>query len=281
MPYVDTGEVRLHYVQHGSGPEPLVFVHGYTSSLRNWECLFPLLPARYTATFFDLRGAGESDDTPGGHNPATYAVDIAKATRALGIETFTLIGHSMGGGTAMQFAVEYPERLRNLVLVAPVSSNGIQNFDPTLRQMQRSIRHARDLRLQLARAMAVRETSDAVHLRRIEDELKWSVEALDEAFQGMVELRIGERVAQLRVPTLMLVGDRDGLRPANLEDAARIPNCALHVFYRVGHEVYGDVPEEFMAVLDDFCQNGAGAMMTMEDRRRLLESVVSAPAAAR
>ena len=278
MPFVETGEVRLHYVQHGSGPEPLVFIHGYTSSLRNWECLVPLLPARYTATFFDLRGAGESDDTPEGHNPAVYAADIAAATRAIGVETFTLIGHSMGGGTAMQFAVDYPERLRKLVLVAPISSNGVQSFDPALRQLQRSIRHDREVRLKLAQAMAVRPTPDSVHLRRIDDELKWSVEALDEAFEGMVNLRISDRVAQLTMPTLMLVGDRDGLRPANLEDAARIPNCALHVFSRVGHEVYGDVPEEFMAVLDDFCQHGAAAPMTMEERGALLRSLIKAPA---
>ena len=280
MPNVRAGDIRLHYVQHGSGPEPLVFIHGYTSSLRNWEELFPLLPPGYTATFFDLRGAGESDrPAAGGYNPASYAADIERATRELGIETFTLLGHSMGGGTAMQFAVDYPGRLRRLVLVAPISSEGIQRVDPELRAMVRSIRHDHELRLRLAREMVVRPTSDAVLRRRIEDELKWSVEALDEAWEGMLNLRIGDRVAQLRVPTLMVAGDRDGLREANLADAARIPDCSLQVFYRVGHEVYGDSPEAFMALVDDFCRHGAGGAMTMERRRELMTGLMREAAA--
>ena len=275
MPFVQAGAVKLHYITKGTGAEPLVFIHGYTSSHRNWEELWPHLPAGYTAYAFDLRGAGESDKPDQGYNPAIYAADIDEATRQLGLDTFTLIGHSMGGGTAMQFAAAYPTRLRRVVFVAPISSGGIQVVDLEFRAQQRAIRDKIDLRLAIARATAVRPTPDATLRRRIEDELRWPLHALDEAWEGMVNFRLTDKMAALSVPALMLAGDRDGLRAANLEDAQRIPNCSLQVFYRVGHEVAGDAPAAVMTAIDDFCRHGAGGPMTMAQRRAIMERIVS------
>jgi pimeloyl-ACP methyl ester carboxylesterase len=265
MPYVQAGEVRLHYVEKGSGPEPLVFVHGFTSSQRNWEEIHPYLPDRWHSFFLDLRGAGESDKPASGYGPAVYARDIDLATRALGLDTFTLVGHSMGGLTAMQFAVTYPQRLRRLVLVAPAPSNGLQ-VDPAMLQQQLATRGDRALRRQMARALAVRPVSDAVVDRRIDDDLKWPETAYVEAWQAMVDIRLGEALRAVTTPTLMVAGDRDFLRAANLEDAQRIPNCALQVFYRVGHEIAADVPEQFVALVDEFITHGAAAM-TWEELR--------------
>lgn len=272
MPFVQAGAVRLHYVERGAGPEPLVFIHGYTSSLRAWNPILPRLSSRYRAIAFDLRGAGESDKPPTGYGPRIYAEDIHAATRALGIDTFTLIGHSMGGVTAMQFAVLYPERLRRLVLVAPAPSGGIV-VDPALRAQMKAIHHNVELRRKVLSTLVVRPTSAAEIERRIEDSLRWSDAALDEAWEAMAAIRLSDAVARLHTPTLMVVGDRDGLRAANLEDAQRIPNCALHVFYRVGHEIPHDVPEEFIALLDDFVQHGVMREDAATRRAELLKSL--------
>ncbi|MGI8552251.1 MAG: alpha/beta fold hydrolase [Dehalococcoidia bacterium] len=108
MPYVQAGEVRLHYIEYGSGPEPLVFIHGFTSSTNAWSETLPQLPERYHAYALDLRGAGESDKPEGGYGPQIYAEEIHLAKRALGLDTFTYIGHSMGGVTGMAFACAIP-----------------------------------------------------------------------------------------------------------------------------------------------------------------------------
>ena len=256
MPYVEAGAVRLHYVEQGTGDEPLVFVHGYTSSRRTWEPILPYLPARYHAYFFDLRGAGESDkpdDRP--YGPPLYAEDIHLATRALGLDTFPYIGHSMGGVTGMQLAVSHPERLRRLVLVAPAPSNGLQ-IDAAFHAQAKAMRADRPARKAMMRTLAARPTSEAFHDRRIDDDLAWTDSAYEQAWQGMLDIRLADALTRLNVPTLMVAGDRDFLRAANLEDAQRIPNCALHVFYRAGHEIPHDVPSEFMHVVDDFIQHG-------------------------
>jgi pimeloyl-ACP methyl ester carboxylesterase len=275
VPRVRAGDVELNYVEHGAGDEPLVFIHGYTGSLRDWEETLARLPAGLKGYAFDLRGAGDSDRPGSGYTIPQFAADIDAATRALGLNTFTLIGHSMGGGTAMQFAVTYPQRLRKLVLVAPVSSNGVQPMDPEFRNRMKAMRHNKELARQMAKAFMVRPRTDEQIERGIESNLKWQDDAYDGAYESMVSLRLGDRIATLDVPTLMVVGDRDFLRAVNLEDAQRIPNCALQVFYRVGHMIQQDVADEFVSVLTDFVENGVGRPFTAADRAQFMEEMVA------
>jgi pimeloyl-ACP methyl ester carboxylesterase len=275
MPYVQAGDIRLHYVEQGSGDEPVVFIHGYTGSLRDWEETFARLPADIRAIAIDLRGAGESDRPGHGYTLQQYAEDIHLATQTLGLDTFTMTGHSMGGGTAMQFAVTHPERLRRLVLVAPISSNGTRGMNPEFRAQMKALRQNKELARQMARAFMVRPRTDEQIERGIESNLMWQDDAYDSAAESMMSLRIGDQVAALTVPTLMVVGDRDFLRADNLEDAQRIPNCALQVFYRTGHMIQQDVADEFVATLLDFIANGPGQVVAPTDRAKFLQEMVA------
>lgn len=276
MPYVQAGLVRLHYAQHGDGDEPLVFIHGYTSSHKNWSDTLERLPSRFTSYAIDLRGAGDSDRPGDGYTIPQFAEDIHLATRELGLDTFTLIGHSMGGGTGMRFAANYPERLRKLILVAPVPSDGIQIGDPSWRAKFNALRKNTEMSLAVARQFQTRETPDAEMLRRIEDNQKWQDDAYFSAAESMASLRLADAMSRLTVPTLMVVGDRDGLRPANLADAQRIPNCALHVFYRVGHEVPYDAGQGFTDLIADFVEHGTGTPATMAERLAAMEAMMAA-----
>lgn len=275
MPFVKAGDISLNYVEHGQGDEPLVFIHGYTGSLRDWDDALVRLPAGFRAYAIDLRGAGDSDRPGDGYTIPQFAEDIHLATRELGLDTFTLIGHSMGGGTAMQFAVTHPERLRKLVLVAPISSGGIKGIDANTRAQMKALRQNRDLAKMMARAFLVRPRTDEQLDRSIEDNLKWQDDAYDQAWESMVSFNISEQVARLTVPTLMVAGDRDFLRADNLDDAQRIPGCALQVFYRVGHSIQSDVPDQFVEMLVDFIQNGSAPAMSITDRAKALEEMAA------
>lgn len=266
MPRVQAGDVSLNYIQRGSGAEPVVFVHGYTSSYHNWDDTLPRLPENYTAYAFDVRGAGESDRPGRGYNIPQYAEDIHLATRALGLETFHYVGHSMGGVTGMQLALAHPERLRKLVLVAPAPADGVTGVDQAVRAQMKALRQNKELAKMMAKAFMVRPLSDTVIDQGIEDNLKWQDDAYDEAWDSLVNMKIGDKLGQISAQTLMVTGDRDFLRPDNLKDAARIPNCALQVFYRVGHLIPFDVPELFAALVVDFLQNGATPMPAFGDR---------------
>jgi pimeloyl-ACP methyl ester carboxylesterase len=275
MPFVQAGDVRLHYRDHGRGDEPLVFVHGYTSSHHDWDETLPRLPDRYRAYAFDLRGAGTSDQPGHGYTIAQYAEDIHLATRALGLERFALIGHAMGGAIGMELAVRHPEQLRSLVLVAPAPADGFTRVNAETRARMKELRRDAERFKTMTRKLLVRQLPDAVLDQRYADNLAWQDDAYDQAWESLVSLALGDLVAAIQAPTLMVVGDRDSLRADNLYDAARIPNCALQVFYRVGHNVMFEVPGEFVALLDDFIHHGVAQRVIVSQRAKAIEEMTA------
>jgi pimeloyl-ACP methyl ester carboxylesterase len=279
MPRVKANDTELYYQEAGTGPEPLVLVHDWVSSSRIWVETMPRLPLkRYHIHAFDLRGAGQSERPVSGYSPEQYADDIAAAMTALRVETFSFVGHSMGGLTGMQFALRHPRRLRKLALVAPAPSGGLPTPELLLPFMA-ACRDAARYRT-LARLM----TSDhpmSEHLLDmiVEDATTCSEGHVEESWRGMRDTSISDRLPEISAPTLMLVGDRDLLRPFNLDDAARIPNCALQVFYRAGHLIPYSVPQAFTNVLVEFLEHGTAAPVKLEKWAAQLQPM-AAPATA-
>ena len=107
---------RVAYRLEGSGP-PIVLVHGITSSSATWERVMPALAEHHTVIAPDLLGHGESAKPRGDYSLGAYASGVRDLLIALGHERATFVGHSLGGGVAMQFAYQFPERCERLVLV--------------------------------------------------------------------------------------------------------------------------------------------------------------------
>src|SRR4051794_11217528 len=125
-PRVRVEEVELHghrvrYRIGGQGPA-IVLIHGITGSSETWDQVLPLLACDYTVLAPDLLGHGDSAKPRGDYSLGAYASGIRDLALALDIGRATYVGHSLGGGIAMQFAYQFPERLERLVLV---SSGGL------------------------------------------------------------------------------------------------------------------------------------------------------------
>ena len=119
-------EIELHghrvvFRYAGEGP-PLVLIHGITGTCRHWERVIPALAERHTVIAPDLLGHGQSAKPRGDYSLGAFASGIRDLLLALGHDSATVVGHSLGGGIAMQFAYQYPERCERLVLV---SSGGL------------------------------------------------------------------------------------------------------------------------------------------------------------
>src|SRR5256884_742244 len=125
-------EMRLHgrpisYLTAGEGPV-LWLVHGIASDSRAWRAVLPLLARRATVIAPDLPGHGASGKAPGDYSLGSLASSLRDLLVKLGHERATLLGHSLGGGVAMQFAYMFAERTERLVLVS--SGRLGRGFDP-------------------------------------------------------------------------------------------------------------------------------------------------------
>jgi pimeloyl-ACP methyl ester carboxylesterase len=116
----------------GSGPA-VVLIHGIGDSSATWESVIPALARHHLVIAPDLLGHGRSDKPRADYSVAAYANGVRDLLGVLGIRRATLVGHSLGGGVAMQFAYQFPDRTERLVLVG--SGGAGPEVNPVLRAM--------------------------------------------------------------------------------------------------------------------------------------------------
>jgi 3-oxoadipate enol-lactonase len=111
MPTITANGLDLSYQIDGDGPETLVLVNGLADAKESWEEQIPAFAERYRVLSYDNRGVGESPTPPGPYTSAQMADDLAGLVDGLGLERFHLLGLSMGGMIAQEYAIAHPERL--------------------------------------------------------------------------------------------------------------------------------------------------------------------------
>ena len=117
------GDITLEYVQEGSGSD-LVLIHGLGGDLHVWDADAPVLARHHRVLRFDVRGCGASDKPPGPYSLALFARDLDALLAACGIGRTHVLGISMGGVIAQRLALDYPQRVRSLILVSTSSEVG-------------------------------------------------------------------------------------------------------------------------------------------------------------
>ena len=259
--FVQAGNTRLQYFEHGSGPETLVLVHGYTASARIWRLTQEALsPERFRSIAISNRGAGDSDRSPheDDYTIEAFARDLYAAVGALGLRNFTLVGHSMGGATVTQFALEHQDMLKALVLLDPASLAGRPLPEGGETQIRESFRPgaAPESPSGRAPATATEDVPEEFRQALAADVARNPIERHLAGRRSMAGLRLRGRLGELRVPVLVVGGDQDttvGV-PNILAEYLALPEDRrfLHVFHRVGHSPNSDVPKALSSVLSSF-----------------------------
>jgi len=113
---VTVNGVRLHYVKAGSG-EPLVLLHGWPQTWREWNVMIPELAKHYTVIAPDMRGFGDSDKPSSGYDKRTVAEDIYQLVNYLGFDEINLVGHDIGMMVAYEYASAHPSKVRKLAML--------------------------------------------------------------------------------------------------------------------------------------------------------------------
>ncbi|MCP3854922.1 MAG: alpha/beta hydrolase [Actinomycetia bacterium] len=270
MAMLELNGTEIWYDDTGGEGEVILFHHGYTGSHDTWPQIIERLGPARRYVMMDARGAGDSgrpdDDS---YTVAQYVADVIGVVDALGIDTFTYVGHSMGGGIGYMLGLDQGDRLDRLVLVAPVPSGGIQPME-SMRNEVAALWNAQDEEELLRRRMAeVGRTEGVDEVRAkaaVGRALSVSRGHYEQSWQEMLDFDVTNRLPELTTPTLMIAGAADGLVKANVEDYLRLPKATLQVFNRVGHSVPNEVPDEFAALLADFFENGLVSAGTLAKR---------------
>jgi branched-chain amino acid transport system permease protein len=248
----------MHYVERGAGDEAIVFVHGFVSSHRWWLPALEHLPATVHAYAIDLRAAGDSEAVETGHTLAQYAADIEEFAVAMGLERFTLVGHSMGGGVAMQYALSHPERLKALVLVSPLAPFGMRIDQPTTDWINSVQGQEEGQRMIVLGAFATPPSGEYLE-QLVADAVAWDKPIYLGTMDDMARFNVSDQLPALEVPTLVTWGDKDTVIPfAGIVDAfTKIPDCNLEIWHGVGHSGPIENPARFVNLLTQFMDEAA------------------------
>jgi len=279
---------RVSYLAAGEG-SAVVLIHGITGTCDLWAPTLPLLAERFSVIAPDLLGHGQSAKPRGDYSLGAYACGIRDLMVALGHDRVTVVGHSLGGGIAMQFAYQFPERCERLVVV---SSGGLgREVHPVLRA---ATLPGAELVLPLisndhirAAGGAIAGALERVGLRAGPD--------LAEVARGYGSLADGEArrafIHTLRsvidpsgqrvnacdrlymaadMPALIVWGRGDRVIPVHHAEVAEreMPGSRLEVFEHAGHFPQLDDPVRFAGVLTDFIDTTAPALLDADSLRQ-------------
>ena len=247
MPNAQVNGINLYYEEQGSG-EPLLLIMGLGAHSLLWIMQRPALAQRYRVISFDNRGSGRSEVPPGPYSTRQMADDAAGLLDHLGIERAHVIGWSMGGMIAQQLALNHPQRVGRLVLLASLAKARAYSL-PWLAFGEQARERGLDRAGLLLWAMPwsytpAFMTQPAMVEFALNQALADPFPITAEGFAGQAAAcrehttsDLIDQLPRITAPTLVLVGAEDILTPPEYsrEMAQRIPGARLQILERGGH----------------------------------------------
>lgn len=267
MPIVHTNGIELYYETQGAGT-PLVLLAGLGYPGWQWHKMAPLLAPHCQVILPDNRGVGRSSKPPGPYTASLLAADTVGLLDALEIEQAVILGHSMGGFVAQALALEYPQRVRSLILAAtnfggprhvPITPAAMAVLTDTTVDPVTRFRNGLDV--STAPGFAARQPEV------IAAWLAWRLANPIDAAGYQAQLAIGlgllseeacfeHRLPSITAPALILFGAHDAVvPPANADLLARqIAHSRVHILPDAGHFFPLETPEEAARVVIEFIE---------------------------
>lgn len=252
--HIQTPGARIHARSLGEGA-PLVLLHGLSSSSTDWLPIAPGLATNYRLLLLDMRGHGQSSlATEGGYTISRMAADVAVVLDAFEIERAHLLGLSLGGCVAIQFAVDYPDRVQRMVLVNTFARLRGAGVGSLRRRLTRVSAALRDMD-RLAQYVATSLFDDPEYQRITYERMRRNdLGAIRRTMLTLLRFNLLDQLHRVRSPTLVLVGDRDKTVPFRCatEIMARLPSARMRVIPDAGHALPYDQPATFIDAVLDF-----------------------------
>jgi pimeloyl-ACP methyl ester carboxylesterase len=287
-------EIELHghravYRTAGEGGPPVVLIHGMVNSSKHWHDVALRLARSHTVIAPDLLGHGDSATPRGDYSLGAHAAAIRDLLAAIGIDRATIVGHSLGGGVAMQFFYQFPQRTERLALI---SSGGLgPQVSPLLRSaalpgmngLLSVVAHRRvlDTIWRAGERLERRGHGKGVYVQAIVRALRpleqpGAREAFLQTLRAVIDVK-GQRVSARDrlyllqdMPTLVVWGERDRTIP--IEHGRAVPHSRFATLPRAAHFPHLEDPEGLADVLLDFLETTEPARLDDADWGPLLAS---------
>jgi pimeloyl-ACP methyl ester carboxylesterase len=260
MPHADLNGFEIHYDVHGEG-DPLICVHGLGCDRRAWVLQIEPFSQQFQAVFFDNRDVGQSSLASADYSTADMAQDVIALADHLGLETFHLLGISLGGMVSQQVALAAPERVRTLTLA--VTHGGVQKAGRLRGHLLGS--YARHLPLEdqvdnllyLCYTEAFFENEEMFQFMRnalLDNPYPQPAEAFARQAAAGAHHDVRDRLGGLTMPVHVIGAERDLMIPVwkSKELASLIPGSKLTILEGQGHGVMWEGAAQFNAAVTEF-----------------------------
>lgn len=294
---IEVQKVTIHghqraFVKTGSGPA-LLLLHGLGCDHTTWDPVIRQLAKKYTVIAPDLLGHGQSDKPRADYSVGGYANGMRDLLTVLGVDKVTVVGHSLGGGVAMQFGYQFPERTERIILVAPgglgpevtplIRAVSLPGFNqvmglltlPGVRHLGKAGLHA------LARTGLtathdldeVAEIYESFHDPRARKAISHVVRAVVDT-RGQLVTMVDRAYLTQAMPMLVVWGEQDMVIPVkHARTAATVaPGAMVEVLGNSGHFPHKDHPERFVKIVNDFIRSTQPASYHRGRWRQLLRN---------
>ena len=257
---------KIYRDEVGEG-DPLLLIMGLGFTSHAWFSTRPMLSKKFRTIALDNRGVGRSDMPPGPYSIALMASDAAAVLDAAGVESAHVFGVSMGGMIAQEFALQYPARVRSLILGC-TSVGGPRAVRPEADATEMLLSRGEMTPEDAARAAVPFVYYVGTPRERIEEDLAvrrpWfpRPEAYNAQLQGILSWESCDRLSQVNAPTLVIHGESDRLVPAGNGRllAENIPGAQLVLLAHASHIFWTDQPEQAHRAILEFLESQQGVL---------------------
>jgi pimeloyl-ACP methyl ester carboxylesterase len=250
-------KVTLEYSEQGDiSGTPVIFLHGITDSWHSFEKVMPYLPKTIHAFAITQRGHGNSSKPSSGYHPKDFASDNAAFIGLNNLDPVIIVGHSMGGVVAQQFALDYPQLIKALVVIdsdASFGDNpGMSEFVGEVAKLTDpvSYKFADDFQ----RATINKPVDSGFYKMAVSESLKVPASIWKAAFAGLIDIDYTSQLKSIGRPTLIFWGEKDSFCFIDDQEVFlnEIKNIRIIKYENTGHALHWEEPQRFAADLVAF-----------------------------
>jgi len=253
------GKVNLRYVEQGhAGAVPVIFLHGYTDSWHSFESTLEFLPPSVHAMAISQRGHGNSDRPATGYKVSDFARDVAEFIKKKGLGPVIIVGHSMGGGIAQRFALDYPELTKAVVIIASAptlkENEGVLEFGKEVSKLTDPVDSM--FAAEFQKSTITKPIQPEALSLFISESMKVPARVWKEIFQDLVVYDYRPELPKLDKPVLLIWGDQDLFFSRRNQEMMmeRIKGAKLLVYEGFGHALQWEDPKRVATDLLSFIE---------------------------